>query len=407
MLPYGRQSIDDDDIQAVVETLRSDFLTTGPKVAEFEAELAKFADARFAVAVSNGTAALHCAMFAIGIGPGDEVVVPTMTFAATANCVRYRGAEPVFADSRPADLLIDPEDVAKKITKKTKAVIAVDYAGQPCDYDALRRICDDNNLFLVSDACHSIGSEYKGRKTGSFADITCFSFHPVKHITTGEGGACLTNDANFADRIRLFRNHGITTDFRQREEKGGHFYEMVELGYNYRITDIQCALGISQLKKLPAWIKRRQEIAARYDAAFADFSNVESLTCSPEVEHAYHLYVVGLAPDIDRDLVFRELRGAGIGVNVHYVPVHAHPYYQKRSSEMLKCSSAAVESSALQNSSTQVLGGERNKKMGERLCPVAEEAYKRIISLPMFPAMSDGDVDFVVETLRTVIESGK
>jgi perosamine synthetase len=375
MIPYGKQSITDEDIQAVVETLKSDFITTGPKVNEFEETVAKFADAKFAVAVSNGTAALHCAMFAIGIAPGDEVIVPTMTFAASANCVRYMGGMPVFADSLEDSLLIDPSDVERKITDKTKAVIAVDYAGQPCDYDALRKICEARNLFLISDACHSIGSEYHGRKTGSIADITCFSFHPVKHITTGEGGMALTDSADFAEKMRMFRGHGITTDFRQREEKGGHFYEMVELGFNYRITDFQCALGTSQLKRLPAWIKRRQEIAKRYDEAFANIAEITPLRTSQNVSNAYHLYVIKLSDELDRDIIFRELRKNGLGVNVHYIPVHMHPYYKK-------------------------LHAEHNIDVK---CDVAEEAYKHIISIPMFPTMTDKDVEEVLECLSKIL----
>ncbi len=372
-LPYGRQSISKDDIQAVVDALRSDFITTGPRIADFEDAVADFADAEFAVAVSSGTAALHCAAYAVGVKPGDEVIVPAMTFAASANCVRYLEATPVFADSLPDSLLISSKDVERKITPKTKVVIAVDYAGQPCDYDTLREICDKHGLRLIADACHSIGATYKGRKAGDYADIACFSFHPVKHITTGEGGMAVTNSAEFADKMRLLRNHGITTDFRQREEKGGHFYEMVELGFNYRITDFQCALGRSQLLKLPAWLERRREIAARYDKAFADIAEISPLANSQDVSNAYHLYVVRLADHIDRDSVFRELRKNGIGVNVHYIPVHLHPYYK------------------------------RELDTGEGLCPVAEEAYKHIISLPMFPTMSDEDIDNTIKRVAAVV----
>jgi UDP-4-amino-4,6-dideoxy-N-acetyl-beta-L-altrosamine transaminase len=375
MLPYGKQTISEEDIQAVVDTLKSDFITTGPKVDEFEQKVAEFADAKFAVAVSNGTAALHCAMYAIGIQPGDEVIVPTLTFAASANCILYQGGTPIFADICPDDLLIDPTDVAKKVTKKTKAIIAVDYAGQPCDYDALRQICDRHDLFLISDACHSIGSSYKGRKTGYIADITCFSFHPVKHITTGEGGMSLTDNAEFAKKMRAFRSHGITTDFRQREEKGAHYYEMTELGFNYRITDFQCALGISQLKKLPEWIKRRQEIAATYDAAFANIAEITPLRTSQDVSNAYHLYVIKLSEELDRDKVFCELRKNGIGVNVHYIPVHLHPYYKNK------------------------------LKTDIGLCPVAEEAYTKIISIPMFPAMTDEDVEEVIKCVSSAVLS--
>ncbi|MCP4566239.1 MAG: aminotransferase class I/II-fold pyridoxal phosphate-dependent enzyme, partial [FCB group bacterium] len=248
MIPYGRQSIDEEDIQSVVEVLRSDWLTTGPKVDAFEHALADYVGAEYGVAVSSGTAALHCAMYALGIGPGDEVILPPMTFAATANCVVFLGGTPVFADVQPDTLLIDPVAVEKKITKRTRAIIAVDYAGQPCDYDSLRDIANSHGLSLIADGCHALGAVYKGHRVGSLADMTVFSFHPVKHITTGEGGMITTNDPKFAGRMRRFRNHGIDTDFRQREQQGSWYYEMVDLGYNYRITDMQCALGLSQLK---------------------------------------------------------------------------------------------------------------------------------------------------------------
>jgi len=373
MIPYGKQSISKDDIDAVVSVLESDFLTTGPMVGEFEKELADFSDTEYAVAVSSGTAALHCAVFAAGIRPGDEVIVPAVTFAATANCVVYIGGIPVFADSTEDTLLIDPDDVLKKITPKTKAVIAVDYAGQPCDYDSLKRICTEHNLVLITDACHSIGSEYKGRKTGSIADITCYSFHPVKHITTGEGGAALTNSQEYAEKMRVFRNHGITTDFRQREQKGAHFYEMSFLGYNYRLTDFQSALGISQLKKLPHWLKRRNEIADLYFNIFGKDDRIRPLHSEENLFHSYHLFVVRLIDTLNRDTVFKKMREAGIGVNVHYIPVHLHPFYKET---FATC---------------------------EGLCPVAEEAYKRILSLPIYPGLEESDVDFVTDTLYSII----
>ena len=374
MLPYGRQWLDDNDIAAMVEVLRSDWLTTGPKVSEFEQAFADFVGAREAVAVSNGTAALHAAMYAVGIGPGDEVIVPPMTFAASANCVVFQGGTPVFADVDPDTLLLDPAQVEARITPRTKAIIAVDYTGQPCDYDALRAIADRHGLILVADACHALGGSYKGRPVGSLADLSIFSFHPVKHITTGEGGMVTTDDPNLARRTRVFRNHGITTDHRQREQQGSWFYEMADLGYNYRLTDLQCALGMSQLRKLPGWVARRQEIARRYDAAFSEMPAVKPLGGREDVSHAYHLYVIWLDLDrlrVDRARVFAALRAEGIGVNVHYIPVYWHPYYQQ-------------------------LGYEKG------LCPVAEAAYERLISLPMFPAMTDEDVESVVEAVFKV-----
>jgi perosamine synthetase len=373
LLPYGRQWIDEDDVAAVVEVLRSDWLTTGPRVAEFERAFARCVGAREAVAVSSGTAALHAAVYALGVGHGDEVIVPCLTFAATANCVVYQGGNPVFADVDADTLLIDPAEVERKITPRTRAVIAVDYAGQPCAYDALRDLARRRGLALVADACHALGGEYKGRPVGSLADLSTFSFHPVKHIATGEGGMVATDDPEKARRMRSFRNHGITTDHRQREATGSWFYEMADLGYNYRLTDLQCALGMSQLRKLPGWVSRRRRIAARYDAAFAGLPWLRPLAVRPEVSHAYHLYVVRAAAE--RRRVFAALRAEGVGVNVHYIPVHLHPYYRRR------------------------FGA------GPGLCPVAEAAYERILSLPIFPRMTDDDVEAVITSVRKVGEA--
>jgi len=378
MLPYGRQSVDDEDIAAVVRVLKSDWLTTGPSVAEFERVFADFVGAAHAVAVNSGTAALHAAMFALKIGVGDEVIVPAMTFAASANCVVYQGGAPVFADVDPETLCIDPGSVESKITPRTRAIVAVDYGGHPCDYDALRSICERRNLALVSDACHAIGGSYKGRPVGSLADMSTFSLHPVKHITTGEGGVISTDDADLARQMRMFRNHGITTDHRQREALGSWFYEMVDLGYNYRLTDFQCALGISQLPKLPAWIRRRQEIAHYYDEEFLAAPGFTPLTVSADVSHAYHLYVIQLHLDRlsgGRAEVFAALRAEGIGVNVHYIPVHMHPFYRQRFGAC----------------------------PGD--CPAAEAAYERILSLPMFPTMTDRDACDTVAAVRKVVSA--
>jgi len=371
-LPYGRQSIDEDDIQAVVDVLRSDWLTTGPRVAEFERAFAAYVGAKEAVAVSNGTAALHAMMFALGIGPGDEVIVPTLTFAATANAAVFQGAKPVFADVDPETLLIDPASVASRITPQTRAIIAVDYAGQPCDYVALQELANRHSIPLLADACHSLGGATPEGRAGTLALLNAFSFHPVKPMTTGEGGMITTSDPQLATRMRVFRNHGITTDHRQREQNGAWFYEMVELGYNYRLTDIQCALGIRQLQKLPAWVQRRQALAALYREKLQGVTGVQSLAVRPHVSHAYHLFVVRVATD--RQRVFTKLRSAGIGVNVHYVPVHLHPFYQ------------------------------REFGTGPGLCPVAEAASQQLLSLPIFPAMEDGDVDRVVAALGRAVK---
>lgn len=347
-------------------------------MAAFERTVADFTGAGEAVAVSSGTAALHAAMYAIGIGPGDEVIVPPMTFAASANAVVYQGGAPVFADVEPDTLLIDPGSVEARITPRTKAVVAVDYAGHPCDYDALRALTSRHGLALVSDACHSLGGEYKGGKVGALADLTVFSFHPVKHVTTGEGGMIVTGDPALAGKMRLFRNHGITTDHRERSEQATWHYEMVDLGFNYRLTDFQCALGISQMRKLPRWIARRQEIARNYDAAFAASEAFNSLTRRENVSHAYHLYVIQLEQALlkaDRSRIFSDLRARGIGVNVHYIPVHLHPFYRKRF------------------------------HTGPGDCPAAERAYERILSLPIFPAMSPKDVDDVTSAVMEVIRA--
>ena len=379
MIPYGKQSIGDEDIRAVLDVLRSDWLTTGPKVAEFEELFAREVGTAHAVAVSSGTAALHAAAYALDVGPGDEVIVPSMTFAATANCAVFQGGTPVFADVDPDTLLLDTASAEARVTRRTRAIIAVDYAGQPCDYDALRALAERNGLALADDACHALGGRYKGRPVGSLADLSTFSLHPVKHITSGEGGMVTTDDPDLAKRMRLFRNHGITTDHRQREASGSWFYEMVDLGYNYRLTDFQCALGASQLGKLPVWVLRRREIAARYDAAFADAPGIRPLAVRPDAYHAYHLYVIRLEarePGKDRAAIFRSLREAGIGVNVHYIPVHLHPYYRKRF----------------------------GTRPGD--CPVAEAAYERILSLPMYPGMSDGQVDEVIGAVRRTTGGG-
>lgn len=375
MIPYGKQSIDAEDIQAVVDVLKSDWLTTGPKVAEFEKALAAFTGSKEAVTVSNGTAALHAAVYAAGVGPGDEVVVTPMSFAASANCAVFQGATPVFADVRDEDLLIDPGKVEQEITEKTKAIIAVDYAGLPCDYDTLSALARKHGLALIADACHAIGGAYKGRPIGSLADISTFSFHPVKNMTTGEGGAITTDNEEFARRMRMFRSHGVTVDFRQRMESNSWFYEMVDLGWNYRITDFQCALGITQLKKLPGWVARRSAIAAAYDAAFLPLGPVvrplhpSSLIPHSSTVHGRHLYVIRV-PAARRADIFGALRKQGIGVNVHYIPIHLHPFYRRRFGT------------------------------GPGLCPVAERAYEELISLPMYPAMTDEDVATVIGSVR-------
>lgn len=372
-LPYGRQWIDEDDIEAVTKVLRSDWLTTGPAVDDFERNVAEFAGALHAVAVSSGTSALHAAVHALDLNPGGEVIVPAITFAATANAVLYCGGKPVFVDVDSSTLCINPALIESLITPRTRAVIAVDYAGQPCDYETLRSLTRKHGLTLIADGCHALGAEYRSRRVGSLAEMTVFSFHPVKHITTGEGGMIVTDDPELARRMRVFRNHGITTDHRQRSERGSWFYEMVELGYNYRISDFQCALGSAQLKRLPERLEMRRKIADRYSEQFAGEERITPLSVRPDCRHAYHLYVVRLGNNggkVDRNRVFQSMREAGIGVNVHYIPVYLHPYYRQ------------------------------SQGTAPGLCREAEIAYEEILSLPMFPQMNDSDVDFVSNLLK-------
>ena len=376
LLPYGRQSLNEQDIRAVVEVLRSDWLTTGPKVGEFEERFAAWVGAKYGVSFSSGTAALHGAAFAAGLGPGDEAITTPMTFCATANCVLYQGANAVFADVSADTLNLDPGEVAQKLSSRTKAILAVDYAGHPADIGALLAVTRRRGIPLIEDACHALGAEYQGKRVGSNADMTVFSFHPVKHLTTGEGGMVATNDARLAETLRRFRNHGISSEARQRQESGQWFYEMVLLGFNYRLTDIACALGLSQLKKLAANLARRREIAAQYTAAFRDLPAIVLPTVRAGVVPAWHLYPVRLNLEmlaVGRGEVFRALRAENIGVNVHYIPVHLHPYYRDQF-------------------------GHRD---GE--CPVAEAAYERLISLPMFHGMTDADVGDVVRAVSKVI----
>lgn len=376
VLPYGRQWITEDDIHLVLQVLRSDWLTTGPMVERFERALARYVGAGEAVAVSSGTAALHAAMFALGIGPGDEVIVPAMTFAATANCVVFQGGTPVFADVDPGTLLLDPIQVEARITPRTRAIIAVDFAGQPCDYGALRSIARRHHLALVADASHALGAADWQAPVGSLADLSTFSLHAVKAITTGEGGMITTNDRLLADRMRRFRNHGFTSDHHQREASGCWYSEMTELGYNYRLTDFQSALGLGQLCKLDGWLARRRAIARRYDRAFARLGGVCPLSVRDGVTHAWHLYVIRLDREVlgaDRATIFEALRAEGIGVGVHYIPVHLHPFYRQRFGT------------------------------GPGLCPVAEAAYEQILSLPIFPAMTEQDVAHVITVVEKVV----
>jgi perosamine synthetase len=377
-LSYGRQSVDEADIQAVVEVLRSDWLTTGPKVGEFEEAFAARVGAAHAVSFSSGTAALHAAAFVAGLKSGDEAITTPMTFAATANCVLYQSATPVFADVSADTLNLDPAEITKKISAKTRTILPVDYAGHPADLASIMEVAQRHGLIVIEDACHALGAEYRGARVGSLADLTVFSFHPVKHITTGEGGMVTTNSAQSAETLQRFRNHGISSDARQRQSAGQWHYEMVLLGFNYRLTDFACALGMQQLKRLDANLARRREIAAHYTAASREIPGVIPPAVRHDANPAWHLYPIRLDLEkltADRGQIFRALRAENIGVNVHYIPVHLHPYYRDRFG---------------------FRGGE---------FPVAEDAYVRLISLPMFHGMSGQDVCDVIAAVRKVIFS--
>jgi perosamine synthetase len=377
LLPYGRQTVTEEDIHAVVDVLRSDWITTGPKVGEFEEAFAARVGAAHAVSFSSGTAALHGAVFAAGLGPGDQAVTTPLTFCATSNAILYQGAQPVFADVCPDTLNLDPGEVARRLSPATRAIVAVDYAGHPSDLDALAELAGRRGLALIEDACHALGARYRGRAVGAAGSaMTVFSFHPVKHIATGEGGMVTTSDAGVARRLRLFRNHGIESGARERQASGTWFYEMVALGYNYRLTDIACALGLSQLARLDANLAARARIAADYGRALSAIPGLVLPAARPGVEHAWHLYPVRLEASFagsGRAQVFAALRAEGIGVNVHYIPVHLHPFYRER------------------------LG------LAAGAFPVAEEAYERLVSLPMFHGMTSRDVEDVVAAMHKVL----
>ena len=375
-LAYGKQKIDEDDINSVVKVLKGDYLTTGPIVSEFENSVAKYVGTKYAVAVSNGTAALHMACYAAGISEGDEVLVPAITFAASSNCVLYCGGKPVFIDIDPKSYNIDINKIKEKITNKTKAIIPVDFAGQSVDMDSILKIAEEYNLIVIEDAAHALGSEYKNEKVGSKAHMTEFSFHPVKPITTGEGGVVVTNSKELYEKMILFRSHGITRNSELMiENQGPWYYEQIDLGYNYRLTDIQSALGLSQIKKLDDFILKRREIVNKYNEAFKDLKEIVTPFENEYSKSGYHIYVLLLNLDklkCGRKEIFEALQAENIGVNVHYLPVYLHPYYKK-------------------------LG----YKKGE--CPVAEDIYNRMITIPLFPSMNDKDIKDVIAAVKKVL----
>ena len=374
-IPYGTQWIDDDDINEVVKVLRSDWITTGPKIKEFEDALCSYIGCRHCVAVNSGTSALDIAVQALELPKDSEVITTPFTFVATSNAIIYNGLKPVFADICSDTFNIDPEDIRRKITKDTKAILYVDYAGQSCDIKAIREIADEFDLYLVEDACHAIGAEYESKKVGNFADLTIFSFHPVKHITTGEGGAVVTDDDALYERLLLLRSHGIDKDAQDRYGPDASWaYDMKYLGRNYRMTDFQAALGISQLKKLDRFIDKRNELALRYHEFLGDVDGVTMPVMKDKVRHSWHLYTILLDGSIDRDEFFKYMRSANIGVNLHYIPVYRHSYY--------------VE----------------NFGFDAGDFPVTEDVFGRIITLPLFPKMSEQQVEYVVTSISQAIK---
>lgn len=375
---YGHQYIDDNDIQAVVDVLKSDYLTCGPKIEEAEKKLCEITGAKHAVLIANGTAALHAACFAAGIGPGDEVITTPITFAASANCALYCGGKPVFADINPETYNIDPDSIEKCITDKTKAIVAVDFTGQAVEIKRIKEICNKHNLLFIEDAAHSLGTKYDGEPVGSLADMTEFSFHPVKTCTAGEGGAVTTNDDELYRKLGLFRTHGITRnqDLMDKESEGSWYYQQVALGYNYRMTDIQAALLSSQLDKLNMFAKRRKELVKRYNEAFKLIPEITVQKEIPESDTVRHLYILQFNLEMlkcGRREIFDALQAEGVGVNVHYIPTYTFPYYRS-------------------------LG----YKPG--ICPNAEKLYERMISIPLYYSLSDEQQNKVIEAVKKVID---
>lgn len=373
-LPYGRQKIDDKDIQAVIDVLTSDYVTTGPEVVHFEQAVADYVGAKYAVAFSNGTAALHGACFAAGIGKGDEVITSPLTFVASANCVLYQQGVPIFADIDPQTYNIDPVQIEKHITKRTTAIIPVDFTGQPAELEQICEIARRHNLVVIEDAAHALGAVYRGERVGSISDMTMFSFHPVKHITSGEGGIITTNSEDYYQKLIQFRSHGITRSREQLEnDHGPWYYEMQFLGFNYRMSDIQAALGRSQLNKLDEFISKRKQIIELYNQSFRDITGVQIPVQSSNTVSSWHLYILRIdSTKFDRREIFNAFLDNNIGVNVHYIPVYFQPYYQQ-------------------------LGYEKG------LCPVAEEVYQTIITLPLFPSMAEKDVQDVITAVHHIL----
>lgn len=380
MIPYGHQYIDRADARSVSKSLQSDWLTQGPMIEKFENAFGKKVSAKYAIACSNGTATLHLACLAAGIGPGDEVIVPTLSFAASANCVAYCGGTPVLCDIKLDTLTIDPKALEKKITARTKAVIGVDFAGKPADWDELKIISKSNRLVLIADAAHALGAKYKGKTVGSIADLTTFSFHPVKAITTGEGGMIVTDNKQFADKMKLLRSHGITKSINHQPSTINHsqgwYQDMVELGYNYRLTDFQAALGLSQMTRLDKFLKRRREIAFKYIQAFGKIQEIILPPHGNLSDHAWHIFPIQFRT-LFRDKIYADLLSQGIKCQVHYWPIHLQTYYKR------------------------TLG----YKVGD--FPQAEKYASRCLTIPLYPSMTDKMIDKVILTVQEAAKRGK
>ena len=376
-IPYGHQWIDEEDIEEVIKVLKRDWITTGPKIEEFENSLCIYIGCKYAVAVNSGTSALDIAVQTLNLPEGSEVITTPFTFVGSSNAILYNNSKPVFVDIEKETRNINSEEIRKKITDKTKAIIYVDYAGQPCDIKELKEIAKKYNLYLIEDACHAIGAEYKAKKVGNFADMTVFSFHPVKHITTGEGGAVVTNNKEFYEKLKILRNHGIDKSALDRfGPEAGWAYDLKLLGRNYRITDFQAAMGISQLKKLDTFLRRREEIVEMYNEAFEAVPEIETPVVLPYVKPAWHIYTV-LLNGIERDKFFSTMRERDIGVNVHYIPIYRFSYYQE------------------------------HFNINPQDFPVTEEVFSKIVTLPLFPKMENDEVGFVIKNTRYVINECK
>ncbi len=376
-IPYAKQTIDKSDIDAVVKVLKSDWITQGSVIQEFEKAICEYVGVKYAVAVSSGTAALHIACLASGIKKSDEVITSPITFVTSANCILYCGGKPIFADIQEDTLNIDPEKIKEKITRRTKALIPVHFAGHPCDLKEIKHIAQKHNLSIIEDAAHALGAEYKNRKVGSckYSDMTVFSFHPVKHITSGEGGVVTTNRKDLYEKLLLLRTHGITKDKRKLKGwNGPWYYEQHLLGFNYRITDFQCALGLSQLKKLDVFLKKRRQLADFYNKEFSDLNEITLPVERPTVNSAWHIYPIRIRNSSQRKRIFNALLDSNIGVQVHYIPVHLQPYYRD------------------------------NFGYKENDYPKAENYYKETITIPLYPGMKAAEIKYVVKTLKKLLK---